>query len=163
MKRIIAFLCLLPLGCATTPLPLGRDVSEVPLSAHMGLHVPASEPSCRSWGNIYEDRGVIRSRRFCGSTTNGEPAPAHPSDPSNAIPHATLLVEGMVKGRLMLFRFTSDTAVHFCSPALPPGKYQVRACSGWDNGAGFNLTAFVLVISPDADRDRFDVPITLGV
>jgi len=163
MKRFIVLLCLLSLGCASTPLSLGQDVSAEPLSAHMGLHLPASEASCRSWGNIYEDRGVIRSRRFCGRTTNGEPIPAHPSDPSNAVPNATLLVEGTVEGRLVLFRFTSDAAGHFCSSALPPGEYQVRACSGWDNGAGFNLTAFVLVISPDADRDRFDVPITLGV
>ena len=163
MKLHIALLCLLSLGCGTAPLPPGQDVTTVPLSAHMGLHLPASEPSCRSWGNIYEDRGVIISRRFCGQTTDGGPNPAQPTDPPNTVPNATLFVEGQVRGRLMLFRFTSDSDGHFCAPSLPPGQYRVRACSGWDNGAGFNLTAFVLIISGGADRDSFDVPITLGV
>ena len=163
MTRLVLIACLVPVACVSTPPPPGVDVTDIPLSAHMELHVPDSEQSCRAWGNIYVHLGVLTSRSFCGRTTNGEPDPSSAAEPSNALPFAVLLVEGRVDGRLMLFHVTSDANGHFCAPSIPAGTYRVRACSGPDNGAGFNLTAFDLVISADAPSAPLRVPITLGV
>jgi hypothetical protein len=129
----------------------------------MGLHVPDSEQSCRAWGNIYVDLGVLERRAFCGRTTDGGPTPSSSAEPSNSFPHAVLLVERREDGRFTLFRFSSDANGAFCEPSLPPGRYRVRACFGFDNGAGFNLTAFDLVISADAPAGPLEIPITLGV
>jgi len=162
MKRLILIASLAPLGCASAPSLPGIDVTNVPFSAHMELHVPASEQSCRAWGNVYVHLGVVSSRSFRGRTTDGGPDPATPAEPSNALPNAVLLVEGQVRGRLMLFKVSSDDDGNFSAPWIPAGTYRVRACSGWDNGAGFNLTAFDLVISTDSPPTPLRVPITLG-
>ena len=140
------------LGCGSARPTSGEDVTAAPVAYGVGLHMPKSDPSCRRFGNQYVEFGVKHVRQLCGRTTmDGQP-----------IPNAVVLVEATVNGRIVLYRLSSDANGRFCEPALPAGTYQVRGCSGEDGGAGFNLSAYTIVIAPDAEAETLEIQLSLG-
>jgi hypothetical protein len=152
LKGLLALMIASALGCASARPTPGEDVTAAPVAEGVGLHMPKSDPSCRRFGNEYVSFGVKHVRQLCGRTTLG----------GQPIPNAVVLVEATVDGRIVLYRLVSGADGRFCESTLPAGSYQVRACSGEDGGAGIDLSAYTVIISPDAESETLEIELFLG-